>query len=213
MAKVARSVVSVTMGAMKTEETESTWRDRKQQMARDAIYDAAIELFAAKGFEETTADEIAEAAGVSRRTFFRYFASKDDLLAQSVVSYGEVLAEQVRSAPANVGQRELLERALLAGVEYTSKDLGKMRQLISVVERSMSARQAHQSRMMQVEDTLTEAFASRKGTKRELRARLMAGITLAVMQSTLLAWYRGEDKDLPGAAKRVMRLLGECLGG
>lgn len=200
------------MGSMKTEEAESTWRDRKQQMARDAIYSAAIELFAAKGFEETTADEIAEVAGVSRRTFFRYFASKDDLLAQSVVSYGEVLADEVRSAPANAGQRELLERALLAGVEYTSKDLSKMRQLIAVVDGSMSARQAHQSRMMQVEDTLTEAFASRKGTKRELRARLMAGITLAVMQSTLLAWYRGEDKDLPSAAKRVLRLLGECLG-
>lgn len=58
----------------------------KQDSVQTAIYDAAIELFAAEGFEETTVDEIAQAAGISRRTFFRYFETKGDLPAQSVVN-------------------------------------------------------------------------------------------------------------------------------
>ena len=46
---------------------------RKQEFVRDAIWTAAIDLFAEKGFEETTVDDIVAAAGTSRRTFFRYF--------------------------------------------------------------------------------------------------------------------------------------------
>src|SRR6266511_4300118 len=45
---------------------------------RQALTSAAVELFLAKGYEETTVDEIAEAAGVARRTFFRYFRTKED---------------------------------------------------------------------------------------------------------------------------------------
>ena len=75
---------------------------RKQELVRDTIYDAAIDLFAAKGFDETTVEEIAQAAGVSRRSFFRYYASKDDLLAQSVVQYGSAITKAVETCPASL---------------------------------------------------------------------------------------------------------------
>jgi AcrR family transcriptional regulator len=55
--------------------TREKLQARKQQVVRDAIHDAAIGLFAVKGFDKTTVDEIAEAAGISRRSFFNYYVS------------------------------------------------------------------------------------------------------------------------------------------
>jgi hypothetical protein len=59
---------------------------RKQEFVRDAIWAVAIDLFAEKGFDETTLDDIVAAAGTSRRTFFRHFESKRDLIAQPIVT-------------------------------------------------------------------------------------------------------------------------------
>ena len=68
---------------------------RKQQWMRRMIMDAALGLFVKQGFDDTTIDQIADAAGISRRSFFRYFANKDDLLAHEVVTYGLVLSEAI----------------------------------------------------------------------------------------------------------------------
>lgn len=80
--------------------TQDDLKSRKLQLVRDSINDAAVELFAAKGFSETTVEEIAKAAGVSRRTFFRYFTSKDDLLSQAVLALGTSLSAAIATSPA-----------------------------------------------------------------------------------------------------------------
>ena len=58
-------------------DSEPTVRARKRERTRDALYRAALRLFDSQGYESTTVDDVAVAAGVSRRTFFRYFESKE----------------------------------------------------------------------------------------------------------------------------------------
>src|SRR5579859_2852707 len=154
-------------------------QSRKRQLVRDAIYDTAIELFAKKGFDETTVEEVAEAAGISRRSFFRYFESKDDLLAHNTVICGEVLREMVASCPSSLGPLEVLRKAVFAGVRFTGTQ-PHTRQIVEIAQRSASARQAHLSRLMEVEDRLASAYAARiKATSRDyLRSRLLAGLKI-----------------------------------
>ena len=68
-----------------------TMQSKKQDLVRHEIWTAAVDLFYAEGFDAVTVEQIAERAGVSRRTFFRYYASKDDLMGSTLKAYGECL--------------------------------------------------------------------------------------------------------------------------
>jgi AcrR family transcriptional regulator len=74
-------------------------RQRKKQRTRDALIDAAMELFAAKGYERTAVHEITDAVDVSERTFFRYFASKEDLVLSFVKDGQTAFAEALAARP------------------------------------------------------------------------------------------------------------------
>lgn len=75
-------------------------RDRKKAETRQALRAAAHRLFAEKGFSRTTIDDITEAADVSRRTFFRYYDSKDDLLRADVSDLLPAMLAALRARPA-----------------------------------------------------------------------------------------------------------------
>jgi AcrR family transcriptional regulator len=75
-------------------------RDRKKSETRDALRAAAHRLFAEKGFTGTTIDDITDAADVSRRTFFRYYDSKEDLLRVDVADLLPIMLGSLRARPA-----------------------------------------------------------------------------------------------------------------
>lgn len=186
----------------------STLQSRKQQFVRDAIFDAAIDLFAANGFDETTVEEVAKAAGISRRSFFRYFANKDDLLAQSVLNYGAVLAEAIEACPSDLSPLEVVRETISTGVKHVAAQ-PRTRQIIEIAIRSPAAKRSHLSRMIEVEDRLAEAFAGRlKSSSRDaMKPRLLAGLTLAVMNSTIGAWFTEEHSDLATSGKQALATI------
>ncbi len=183
-------------------------QSRKRQLVEDAIYDAAIELFAERGFDETTVEEVAEAAGISRRSFFRYFQSKDDLLALNTVHVGELLCKTVASCAADLGFLDVMRETVMSGMKFAASQK-RTHQIIEIASRSASARQAHQSRLVEVEDRLASAFSARmKGASRDhVRPRLFAGTCLLISSVATVSWYKGEHKDLPAAAKHCFLTL------
>lgn len=129
----------------------SALRDRKRERTRRAILLAAVELFESDGYEETTVAEIAAEAEVGTRTFFNYFASKEELLFPEP-------DERVRAAVAAIATRrpgerpvEVLLRALRAAGdnpgEHLVDDLGArvsaLRARVSRTVPSVSGRAAH----------------------------------------------------------------------
>jgi AcrR family transcriptional regulator len=72
---------------------------------------AAEELFVAKGFEETTVDEIAAAVGMSQRSFFRYFASKDEVVLDSLERLGDELTDRLKARPEDESEWDSLRHS------------------------------------------------------------------------------------------------------
>ncbi len=76
-------------------------RERKKAELRRTLIESGLRLFHEKGYEATTTEEIAACAGVSQRTFFRYFASKEDVVLDAVEGVDEVLCAALRARPAD----------------------------------------------------------------------------------------------------------------
>lgn len=185
---------------------------RKQEFVRDSIYDAAIDLFVRKGFLETNIEDVAQAAGVSRRSFFRYFTTKDHVLAHSIVKYGDVLVSAVGASPAESSANEVMHDAVVAGVQFATSE-PKTRQIMQITAQNLSARQAHRSRMVEVEIRLCTAFAARtrNETKEDVRPRMLALLTLMTVDLTLMTWLKGGFEDCPAASKFVMEQMARVI--
>ena len=187
---------------------------RKQQVVQDAIWNAAIDLFGKKGFDDVTVDDIAAAAGVSQRTFFRYFASKSDLMGQSMLAYGEVLREAIKATPKSAHAFAALRAAVLQ-IAATVVSFPRTRDVIAIAIKYPAAREAQLSRRAEVEDSVARTFATRlkKGRKNEITARLLAGLTLTILDVTLGQWYAGGVQDVTAVAEQVMKKLSTLVAG
>ena len=100
-------------------------RERKKLRTREQITEAAIRLFAERGFDGTTVDDIAEAADVSRRTFFRYFARKEDV----VLAWKQEAAEELRRALAQRPAGEAPLDAVQGAISTLAQSYGARREL------------------------------------------------------------------------------------
>jgi AcrR family transcriptional regulator len=181
-------------------------RDRKKDETRQALREAAHRLFAEKGFSRTTIDDIAEAADVSRRTFFRYYDSKDDLLRTDVADLLPVMLAALRRRPADELPLAAILNALrtLIGpdgppalAESLASPVGGLRARLSLVRLLADWEQG-------IADTLLARAGIDSPTDSDL---LRASVTACAATSALRASAQTYRFRYGGAGLETLRLL------
>lgn len=180
---------------------------RRSVKNREALLRAAQTLFRAQGFEATTIDQIAAGAGVSRRTFFRHFASKDAVVFPAAE---ERIARFRQGLRAGAGQPlgEAVRRAALAMAEEFSsnKDELLLQHDLMAASPELLAREYEIDRRW--EEALYEAL--RASRRKELQARVLAGAIAGALRAVLRLWLAGRGRqDLASLATEALETLGD----
>jgi AcrR family transcriptional regulator len=180
----------------------SSLRDRKKLQTRLALARAAMRLFEERGYAATSVEDIAAAANVSRRTFFRYFATKEE--ACIVDPQGKLAALHVALAEGPPGEPTItaLRRGILAlTAAYWEPDL--VRAEARITEREPAIAAAALAYQVRWEDRLAQEVADDLGVAvdQDARPRVMAHATVAIMRAGVTAWLRG---DVPGSPADVV---------
>jgi mycofactocin system transcriptional regulator len=169
--------------------TETVVPTDAREETRARIEQAALELFTAQGFEQVTTDEVADAAGISRRTYFRYFSTKADAV------WGDFGAHVVRlesMLAATAGDQSVMASICAAYVEvndYAAADLPLLRQRMRLIL-TEPALQAHsQVRYADVDRVVAAHVARRIGVAPDaLVPRLVATSTRAAATTAFEVW-------------------------
>jgi AcrR family transcriptional regulator len=186
---------------------------RKQRLVRDAIWDAAIDLFAQEGFDETTVDDIARAAGVSRRSFFRYFSSKNDLMAQAVLYGGDDLVEAIGACPPEDSLSDVFKRTMPQMIQRSAAN-PRTRKIMQIVAKYPEARVAQLSRVAEVQDRIAEALTRRcraDSEEDELAASVLASLTMSLLGVTFRFWHRQGQRDISITTEQVFAALNRLV--
>jgi len=161
-------------------------RERTRRAVQSELIDAAQELFAQRGYEAVTVDEIAEAVGISRRSFFRYFGGKEALVLGKYDRQGESFAELLAARPADEEPWEALRRMFDGVVAYISDpELGaRAAALDRVIQASDTLRAGYLERMERAQRLIVAELVRREGVSAGVGASGAAGVERA-SQSTL----------------------------
>ena len=181
---------------------------RKQQVVREALSAAAEELMLSQGFEETTVEQIARAAGVSRRTFFRYFKSKEDVMVERSDRLGELLLSELMKRPLNEPPLLAIRNALVPAVEAGLADRDFVRYIIRILRETSVLRRAIMEHRNRIEEQVAALMAQRLGSAPEDNTpMLLAFVTRALHDTAYNAWYDHETDDIAELVDDLIRRL------
>ncbi|MBR0969147.1 MULTISPECIES: TetR/AcrR family transcriptional regulator [Bradyrhizobium] len=173
-------------------------RQRKLQATRERLARAAMALFLERGFEATTIDDIAAAADVSRRSFFHYFASKEDVVTAWQEGAAAALVAEVVARPADESMLTAAENAIAAAVKRIDPAEAAA---MSRLKRDNPALQARdQLKYETIERALADGLAQRARSKSDkLNARLVAMIATGAMRVGGESWIGEGAREKPEA--------------
>ncbi|MFC7329650.1 TetR/AcrR family transcriptional regulator [Marinactinospora rubrisoli] len=185
-------------------------RERKKARTRDALVDAALRRFAEQGFAATTTEEIAADVEVSQRTFFRYFASKEDAVLAVQDHIEETFLTKLAARPGDETPIEALSNAYRETWGALDERTTRTQLLVlRLLEESPTLLAAHLRRMSEHQDRLVGLIAHRAGVDpaTDLRPRLVAAVFGGVSH---VAHTVCHERGCRGVGD-LRAVIGECL--
>lgn len=193
----------------------SALRDRKRERTRRALLEAAVELFETRGYEETTVADIAAVAEVGTRTFFNYFASKEELLFPEPDD--RVRAAVVAIASRRPGERpvEVLLRALRAAGDNPGEHLiddlyarvAALRAQVSRTVPAVSGRAAH-AQLVAQREIARQLHAAFPAEFDEVGAAALVGAVVGAVSGALTVLFQGPQIGIEDG-ERLQRKIHE----
>jgi AcrR family transcriptional regulator len=174
-------------------------RDRKRERTRRALIDAAAALFERKGYDETTVAEIAAAADIGTRTFFSYFASKEDILFPDSDTRTQTTIEAIADHDPAEGPVDVLVRALETVADTDADMVSPMAAVRMKLFRTVPAvrGKALQVQMAAQQQIARELYAAFPGELDRVSAAALAGAFTGAVSGALTALMDHDDAARP----------------
>jgi AcrR family transcriptional regulator len=194
----------------------SSRRERRRAELRERIFRAALQLFAQKGYSETTVEDITNAADVGKGTFFNYFPSKEHILASfGHMQMGKVQAAADAAPTTMLPIRDFLRNLAMEAVSETSRNPGMVRALLQANLSSEPVRQT----MREIHANASTLLASiikvgqeRGEIRKELDSLEAAQALRQALLGAMLIWSLHGDGTLEDRIEKVLNILWNGFG-
>lgn len=176
-----------------------------RQASTAAIEKAALELIADNGFDETSVEEIAAAAGISRRTFFRYFGSKNDILFGNFDVLLRSFEDWLSSVPEDRPMFDVLTEGVMRFNRFATDGSVAHRQRMELIMHTPALRANASLRNAEWSDVIARFAAHRLGEGADaLEPKLIGHVVLAASTVAYEQWLRDESSNLHELMERAL---------
>jgi len=183
---------------LSTSDAATSLRERTRRAVRAELMEVGMALFADQGYEQTTVEQVAQAAGMSKRSFFRYFPSKEDLVLDNQDVIGEELAEALAVRPADEPAWFALRRAFDLIVERMDDRHERAERLLRMLHSTPALLASQLARRSRWRDLLAPHLVDRISADSPelagLKAAALAGSALACYEAVQSAWLAAEGR-------------------
>jgi mycofactocin system transcriptional regulator len=194
---------------VKTDASATTARrGRPPSTSSRELRQIALRLFVENGFEATTIDQIAAEAGVSERTFFRYFASKSSVLWTEFDAEVDAIRDALAAVPDDVPMMAAIQRAVVSANHYKADDVPELRMRMNLIASVPALSSSAADHYDAWERAVSEFAGRRLGQPADALYPLAIGRSvLAACRAAFDRWSARADADLPGYLDAALTAL------
>jgi AcrR family transcriptional regulator len=184
------------------------WRQRKKTATRDRIRASALRLFREQGYDATTVEQIAAAAGVSHMTFFRYFPAKEDVALSD--SYDPLIASHIAQTPATWPVIRRIRAVLTEGLRHVYEaDRDTLLAQNKLIVATPALRDRLWADQIATQQLILQALSAGQDDPRpSFETRVTVAACLAAATTAILTWVENDGTaELPDLVERAFDTL------